>query len=291
MVLTQTGAPPIWASRKGWNTGKWLAASLFLAFACSQSMKLLQVNCSGFTRELNLQLARYVEDKKVEVICLQETFAKDRSTTFKNWLPYLRPSSDGYGGVAIFVSPTLKSAPCDSLLDNNLEAVWTQIQIAGKVTTVGSVYIRPGQVDKVATLQSKISTINTPLIIMGDLNGHSNLWDSNYTQRKLDTARKMGIKIENLIIEENLNLRNTGQYTFVHRRDGGTWALDLTLTRNIVAEARWSSDHFNTLKTDHCPTLLQVEESVRHFRKQKWDIYMPLGLSGPNHWKGKYLAK
>ena len=245
-----------------------------LISANSFSMKILQLNCSGLTKDLSKQLSRYVDDKHIEVVCLQETFAKDRSTSSKNWRPYLNPSSDGYGGVAIFVSPSVKSVPYEELKDPRLEAVWTRIQVAGKVTILGSVYIRPGQLGKVAILQNIISGINNhdQIIVNGDLNGHSQQWDSNFTQTKLDPARKIGVQIENLILQENLKLHNTGQYTFIHRRDGGKWALDLFLTRNIHVPTRWQSDHLTSLKSDHCPTILSVEEERDSYRKTKWDL-------------------
>ncbi len=248
-----------------------LTVSLILVSLCSANMKILQLNCSGFTKELNIQLSRYVEDKKAEILCLQETFAKDRQTTFKNWRPYLKPSADGYGGVAIFVSPTVKSAPCDSLMDSNLEAVWARIQVAGKEAILGSVYIRPGQTNKVDILQNKITSIKDPLIITGDLNGHSKLWDKDYSQGKSDPARKMGIKIEKMVVQESLRLHNTGQSTFMHRRDGSLWALDLTFSRNVTADSRWHSDQHSSLNTDHFPTILHIEECQRSFRKSKWD--------------------
>ncbi len=272
MGRTQISVQRSSTSSTSWSVGSWLVFSLILVLQGGSNMKILQVNCSGFTKELNIQLARYVEDKKVEVVCLQETFAKDSKTIFKNWHPYLKPSPDGYGGVAIFVCPTLKSAPCTSLSDANLEAVFTQIQVAGKVITLGSVYIRPGHLDKIDILRNKIASIKTPLIVMGDLNGHSKLWDNGYNSVKKDTARKMGLKIEHLIVQENLSLKNNGQYTFVHRKDRSKWALDLTLTRNLSVDTRWHSDHFSSLCTDHCPTLLHMDDSSRSFRKEKWDI-------------------
>ncbi len=139
---------------------------------------------------------------------------------------------------------------------------------------LGSVYIRPGQLGKVAILQNIISGINDhdQIIVNGDLNGHSQQWDSNFTHTKLDPARKIGVQIENLILQENLKLHNTGQYTFIHRRDGGKWALDIFLTRNIRAPTRWQSDHWTSLKSDHCPTILTVEEESDSFRKTKWDL-------------------
>ncbi len=107
---------------------------------------------------------------------------------------------------------------------------------------------------------------------MGDLNGHSRQWDHGYTHTKMDTAHKMGLCIEKLIIQENLLLKNTGQSTFVHRRDGGRWALDLTLTRSIGVDTRWHSDEFSSLRSDHFPTVLHVEDSTRSFQKTKWDL-------------------
>ncbi len=236
-------------------------------------MKILQLNCSGFTKEVSAQLARYVDSKHVDVICLQETFAKDDHTTFRNWKPYTKHSPDGYGGVAIFVSPLIKSVPCEELSDPNLEAVWSKVQVAGKVTLLGSVYIRPGQMDKVALLEDKIKGLPSShqLIVMGDLNGHSQLWDNGYTQTRMDPARRIGIQIENLIIQENLLLHNTGHSTFIHRRDHSAWALDLTLSKNLRAQTRWQSDPLSSLKSDHFPTMLHVDCN-ESFRKTKWDL-------------------
>ncbi len=106
---------------------------------------------------------------------------------------------------------------------------------------------------------------------MGDLNGHSKLWDRNYTQTRSDPARKIGIKLEKMFVQESLKLHNTGQPTFMHRRDGSLWALDLSLSKNIATVSRWHSDQHSSLNTDHFPTMLNVEDTQRSFRKLKWD--------------------
>ena len=270
---TQNTVPPSSPSKTGWKLEKLFLVLVLIFHATSSTMKILTLNCSGFTKEVSAQMARYVDAKRVDIICLQETFAKDDQLKFRNWKPYTKPSQDGYGGVAIFINPLVKSAPCEELKDPNLEAVWSRVEVAGKVTLLASVYIRPGQLDKIPLLEDKIRTVPSShqLIVMGDLNGHSQQWDSGYTQTRLDAARKIGIQIEYLIIRENLLLHNTGQSTFIHRRDHSAWALDLTLSKNLHAQTRWQSDPMSSLKSDHFPTILTIDNN-ESFQKTKWDL-------------------
>ena len=197
-------------------------------------MKILQLNCSSFTKVLRKQLSDYIDHKRIDVIVLQETWGRDE-LQYKKWRPFVNNAPDGFGGVAIFTSPTVKVAPVKQLHDANLEAVWAKVTLnPNKHVILGSVYIRPGDIHKVAVLEDKIEQIgDQPWMIMGDLNGRSVLWENGYEGRRTEDSYKMGSKIESMVVAHGAKIHNTGQHTFVHRATQNTSAIDVTFSRGL----------------------------------------------------------
>ncbi len=246
---------------------------LLLTFSLA-TMKILQLNCSSFTKVLRKQLSDYIDHKGIDVILLQETWGRDQ-LQFKKWRPFINNASDGYGGVAIFSSPTIKVALVEELHDDNLEAIWVKVTInSQKHVILGSVYIRPGDHGKVAILEDKIEKIgDQPWLLMGDLNGRNVLWENGYEPNRTEDSYKMGCKLANLIVSHGAAIHNTGQHTFVHRATQNTSAIDLSFSKGFTGmTTRWVVDQWVVLKSDHRPTILEIEDEVLIPPKMKWDL-------------------
>ncbi len=242
----------------------------------SITMRIVQVNCSGLSKFTKSRLYTYVDEQRIDVLCLQETWLKDSKLNFKKWVPNIRNAQDGYGGVAILTHPAIKAVRMDNLLHRDLEAVWSKIQIGKQIVIIGSVYIRPGDIAKIQILQNTLKKIdrNTPVILTGDFNGKSRIWQTNYQppRDKNDKPYQMGLQLEQMILELSLEIQNSGTHTHISRRDGSTSALDLFLSREITYQKRWFVDQTVVLKSDHMPTVLDVVTEVDNQTKKKWNL-------------------
>ncbi len=253
----------------------WFTA-LTLLCSISLTMRIAQINCSGISKFTRSRLHSYVDEKQIDILCLQETWLKDDKFKFKRWSPNINNAADGYGGVAIITHPSVKAVKLDKLKHNDLEAVWSKIQVGKQTAVIGSVYIRPGDTAKFQILRDKLNEIDrsTPVIITGDFNGKSKLWQTDYKppRNKNDKPYQMGKLLEQIILDFSLDIHNTGTHTHISRCDGSSSAIDLFLTRGLTYGKRWSVDQLVVLKSDHMPTLLDITTEEEGQIKEKWNL-------------------
>ena len=168
-------------------------------------VRIAQINCAGISKYTRSKLHSYVDEKKIDILCLQETWLKDDKFNFKKWTPNINNAADGYGGVAILTHPTIKAVKLKKLKHKDLEAVWSKIQVGNQTVIIASVYIRPGDTAKFQILRDKLDEIDssTPVIITGDFNGKSGLWQTNYKppRNRNDKPYQMGKLLEQIILD------------------------------------------------------------------------------------------
>ncbi len=185
-------------------------------------MRLLHLNCQSLNT-CRQQLSTYVDTKDVKIMCLSETWFKGTEGSFRNWRAYVRnrpAGSDGYGGVAIFIHPSIKTIPFK--LDSDMEAVWCKVVIENKVVILGSVYIPPGKIDHIAKLDQILQNNvpdNTPVVVAGDVNAVSSMWDSKPNISQNSMSYQMGLEVEGLIATHGFHIHNTGHYTYIKKND------------------------------------------------------------------------
>ena len=107
-------------------------------------MKILQLNVTSLWTSHN-QLKFYQEQNNYDIIALQETNAKDKLEIFKNWKRkfYLTFTEKKLGfGVATLIKNDIKSFFVNNI-QSNLEGIWNLVEINGKQTLMGNMYIPP----------------------------------------------------------------------------------------------------------------------------------------------------
>ena len=117
---------------------------LFLKTLPSIKMKILQLNVTSLWTSHN-QLKFYQEQNNYDIIALQETNAKDKLEIFKNWKRkfYLTFTEKKLGfGVATLIKNDIKSFFVNNI-QSNLEGIWNLVEINGKQTLMGNMYIPP----------------------------------------------------------------------------------------------------------------------------------------------------
>ena len=117
---------------------------LFLKTLPSIKMKILQLNVTSLWTSHN-QLKFYQEQNNYDIIALQEINAKDKLEIFKNWKRkfYLTFTEKKLGfGVATLIKNDIKSFFVNNI-QSNLEGIWNLVEINGKQTLMGNMYIPP----------------------------------------------------------------------------------------------------------------------------------------------------
>ncbi len=212
-------------------------------------------------------------------MCLSETWDKNNQTKFKDWKPNVkcRPAGrEGYGGVSIFSHPAIKMVNQPNL-HTDIEIAWSKIDVDNTAVLLASVYIPPGNIADLDVLDQTLHNIpaDTPLILVGDFNSTSRMWD-NRRDLPRGTSFRMGIRLEEMIAEHNLQVHNTGHYTYckansvtgtVHKS-----AIDICITRGIRCTIRWTVDIVAALKSDHLACIAEFKPTNPSPPRTKWDL-------------------
>jgi len=90
-----------------------------------------------------------------------------------------------------------------------------------------------------------ITQLPLPILLLGDFNAHSSLWDCSKTNVR-------GKLVEDILLKHNLSLLNAGTYTYLHPATGSLSAIDLSIaTPSLYLDFSWQvisdqhgSDHF-----------------------------------------------
>ncbi len=274
---TITSVPPIWRCSVDSEPGV-----IPLSSNRNINMKLLQFNCQSYNTTKQ-QLHRYVRDKDIKILCLSETWNKEETFTFtKHWNTHcknrpLDSSGNAYGGVAVATHPSIRMVPYKEL-ENDTEIAWTKVYINSKIVHLASVYIPPGKVEHIDKLSQVLDSVpdDAPVILTGDFNATSALWDRRPNLPHNTKSYRVGLKVEELIAAHGLSIHNTGSYTYVkgNQRTGQVirTAIDLTLTRNVSGSIQWTTDELAPLKSDHLACITNIAPPTHPAPIIRWDL-------------------
>lgn len=136
---------------------------------------IIQWNFNGYYARIT-DLKRLINDYMPEVICLQETHFKGfHSATPKGYSVIHENRIDtnhASGGVAIFIRENINFYEIN--LNNNIEAVAAVCYLPTK-TCICNVYLPNWYKFDVQELESLISQLPTPFILLGDFNAHNTI--------------------------------------------------------------------------------------------------------------------
>ncbi len=237
---------------------------------------ILQWNCRGLKANYN-EILILLSMLSPEVLCLQETkLGQSDKITFRNYDSYNYIHKDcqkASGGSTILVKSDVPHSVID--LNTNLQAVAVKASLS-KTVAICSVYIPPNFNLCQNDLEGLLLQLPRPFILLGDFNGHSQLWGCSDQNNK-------GKIIEDFITENDLCIFNEKKSTYLHPAFGTYSALDLALCHpSLYLDFEWSvcedlhgSDHFPILIKE----LEECDEEVLprwNFKTANWDIFQIL---------------
>ena len=229
----------------------------------------LRANC----RDLEL----LVKNFKPSVIALQETLLpQEKRFSLNNFVCISKPAAENFSkrGVSLFIHNSVLYKPID--LQTDLEAVAARVSLE-KAVTVCSLYLSPSTVVSKHQLEALIAQLPEPMILLGDLNGHSPLWGSEETNNQ-------GKVVEDFVSDHDLCILNSGSPTFCSSQ-GTLTHVDLSLCHaSLFLDFDWKV-HSDLCGSDHFPVLLNFgnhsEEEARqlwNFKSANWELFEQLAL-------------
>jgi len=238
----------------------------------SKKSAILQWNCRGVKPNFE-EIKCLIADHNPSLLCLQETRLDPEGITIKNFDAYNITSNsptDGraIGGSSIFVK---RGTPHEQIeLNSNLQAIAVKVTLHRNFT-VCSVYVPPSHRLSQDEIDNLVAQLSSPYIILGDFNGHSDLW-SNEQCGTFVTDQK-GKVVESVLENFDLCLLNDGSPTYLHPATGSLTAIDLSIcTPDIFMDFNWSV-HENLCGSDHFPIFIDAVQAIPDEQIPKWKLH------------------
>ena len=221
-------------------------------------MKFLQLNINSLNTSTE-ELWDYQKENNYEgIFCPETNYTAGKILgKFKHWKTKMhtiyRNKNSGFG-VATLIPTSVKNVFRDDLTNDNLESVWSEMKIEGKVVLIGNIYIAPGNENQLHRLDNELEQHkDKSILLVGDFNSCSNTWDKNIRQ-----SNKMGKTLEDIINRHGLNIATDAPYTFKRRDNSGKSTIDLTLTRGLK-NVKVKTKEIETIKTEHQAIEINIE--------------------------------
>ena len=164
--------------------------------------KIIQWNIRGMKPNLN-ELLLLIGNLCPTVICLQETFLKEKDTiTIHNLTSYdyVNNNTDrASDGTSILIHNKIPQSRIQ--LDTNLQAAAASDTLQHTIT-IWSIYIPPHNQIIDTELDQLLQQLPGPFLLMGDFNSHNIVWGCKEINKK-------GKILEKIINKNNLCLLNT----------------------------------------------------------------------------------
>ena len=192
---------------------------------------IIQWNVNGIKTRLRLgEIQRLINNYEPICICLQ--YLGQYDTPLKNCqLASQSMNPNDQLGTAIYV---LNKATFETIQIQTAELQYSATKIHlgnGNKITIWNVYNQPAFNYDVDRLRTILNIFAQPVLLVGDLNGHSPLWDENCA-----AADATGRKIENIIDELDLHcLNEEDTHTYVSSTNEDATSIDLTICTDTLA--------------------------------------------------------
>ena len=240
----------------------------FISRGC---LRILQWNADGVTLKLP-ELESFLTTHRVDICLLQESklsagrrtprlsgysvVRRDRGTSGQGGAPR-------GGGLLTFIKEDIAFREVELVRDHPgsiLETLGVEVVTGdGSGLSILNVYCPPIRVlpgeTRTAGFDPSVLPSGRRVVIGGDVNAHSPLWDDS------QPSDEMGEALEQWLLESQMTVLNDGSPTRVNRGTGGGSAPDLTVVHSsLVGRAKWAvSESFGS---DHSAMLVELECGV-----------------------------
>lgn len=205
-----------------------------------------------------------------DLVLLNETFLKPSYKFYiKNYIIYRQDRQDGYGGIAILIKDNIFHN-CQDLqfhfMHPNFQGQSIKVWDHKIEINIVNIYNPPNSKISSQNWETILKSIDSPLIVMGDLNSHHTSWGS----KNNDSNGKV---IINSLEDFNLVLLNTGKPTRISLPNQHPSAVDLTLVSNRLASKCTWDTILDCGSSDHLPIICELDKDIPKPQREKENIY------------------
>ena len=213
---------------------------------------IVQWNIRGF-RKNYAELITLLKEHNPIVICLQETelgtmtpkAPRGYTAHYKSY-PHGRPGT----GLATLVH---QSVACTQIpLRTNLQAQAFRIGLKRPITYC-NLYVSPREALTENIFTDLHRQLPEPLLIVGDFNAHSPLWENELINNSVNPRGKT---LEAFIVSNDITLLNTGKATHFYLRTASHSAPDISLCSSVLyPDLAWNALD-DLMGSDHYPIVI-----------------------------------
>jgi len=169
--------------------------------ASTRPLNVCQVNICNLSPNSQLALEKYVWDKEIDVIAIQET-KLHISPNLKNYYTFSSPSrgeNGKEGGAAIYISKSIKNQTRLTQFESDgCNIIWVLLTIGVKKLVVGTAYIQPDNIEHLKELFEQMQRINVyakkhklhGVGLWGDFNARHTQWNDTSTNKQGEHLRE-----------------------------------------------------------------------------------------------------
>ena len=211
-------------------------------------LKVASVNVSGLSLRTKIALDKFVNDRSLDILALQETQKEDYSEYNLTNMKITQDNNKGaFKGCAIYIREDLTYSYVTELSSDNYDSIWIIVKIGVTNYLIGTAYINGSNTHRIASIQAFLKKVKEakqyatqhrlhgPFVI-GDFNCRSPLWGDTITCQ-------MGYEVELFIEKEGFTALSTGENTFQAINGGSVIDLILTEDHNVnKVKDMWMDD-------------------------------------------------
>ena len=152
-------------------------------------INMCSINICGMSQRSQLMLNKYVYDKKIDILAVQETGKNGCFKKLLNTRMYEDTNGQDNKGCAIYISDRVQFTPLTDLakMSKKIDTVWGLALHQGRRTVVGNVYLKLDYEVGIEVLVNMIEQAILAakkhhaqgLIVMGDFNARNTLWNDS----------------------------------------------------------------------------------------------------------------
>lgn len=242
-------------------------------------MAIINWNINGLYNNLT-DLQILINDLSPKIITLQESHLKpSQKFHFPNFSTVRHDDNTGInarGGVIILINHSIYYTELN--INSPLQTCAIQAKISEKMVTICNIYINPLDIITNEDIETLITQLPTPFLLLGDFNAHNTLWQCQRNNRR-------GKVLEDILwANTSLILLNSGEPTHLNSASGETSIIDLAIVSISITDNIYFSTLDDTFNSDHYPFLILFQDSLNkgqnfykhNFKNTNWDSYNEL---------------
>ena len=203
--------------------------------------KLCTINICGLSQRSHMMLNKYVYDKNLTLLAVQETGSNHEFNQFDNMTTYQDMNNQANKGCALMVHSDAMFTQFEDIskLSRNIDTVWGMLCWGGKRYIIGNVYLKLEYISGVKEFVAMLEKAHEMskrhkccgVIAMGDFNARHIIWNDS-------VINKYGKCLEETLDWSKFGVHAPSSNTFLAKN--GSSLIDFFITSNMTWTSTWA---------------------------------------------------